>query len=460
VKAQEQEGNRMSITIGLVTIAEPLPRLESARQNLHASVKALEALGAKVVTTRDVLTDLDAVRAEARRLRHEEVDLLVIQLGAWAPDEFSICLTREVSAPFMIWAIPEKLTGHFPDGGLVGMTQTGGTLAKMGMRFNILYGAPDDEQVLCRIRTAMKAVDAAKRLRSARVGLVGGHCPGMTDATFHELELKKVIGVEVDHIDLSVLANAIADADHAEAQRIVAHDMPASGTVVDPSEADLLEAARTYLGLRALVREHGLDALAVKCWPELKQLGLASPCYALSRLSDEGVMAACEGDLTAAVSMLILHALTDSPAYLTDFLTIERDKNTVLGFHCGAAASELADPDATVQLRLHDDKTNPDSCWKAGVTVDFPVKPGRVTFARLGEVRGTYRLIIMGGQALPAEMFVRGNTIRLKMDTDVMEVLEKTIREGHEHHYVLAHGDVTDELIELAELLGIGAVLI
>ena len=50
VRAQEQEGDRMSITIGLVTIAEPLPHLEPARRNLRAGVKALaETIGVRAV---------------------------------------------------------------------------------------------------------------------------------------------------------------------------------------------------------------------------------------------------------------------------------------------------------------------------------------------------------------------------------------------------------------------------
>ena len=450
----------MTLKVAFITLAEPLPDLAAASQTMRASAAALEGLGAEIITTDKVFTDLDDVRAEANRLRREDVDLLVIQLGAWAPDEFSILLTSEINAPFVMWAAPEKLKGRFPDGGLVGLTQTGGTLSKMGKTFTILYGAPDDPDTLAKLKTKLCAVRAAKALRSARVGLVGGHCPGMTDATFHELELKRTVGVTVDRIDLTTLAERIAGADNARARDIAAGDMPRLGTVTDATQQNLIEAAKIYLGLRALVDERALDAVAVKCWPELKEMQIASPCYALSRLSDEGVMAACEGDLTAAVSMLLLATLTGSPAYLTDFLSIEREENTLLGFHCGAAASKLADPDADTELRLHDDLHKPTSCWKPGLTVDFPVRTGRVTFARLGEVRGAYRLIVMTGHALPAEMFVRGNTIRVKMDTAVTEVLEKAIREGHEHHYVLAHGDVRNELIELAGLLCINAVLI
>lgn len=116
--------------------------------------------------------------------------------------------------------------------------------------------------------------------------------------------------------------------------------------------------------------------------------------------------------------------------------------------------------ETVIELRLHSEPESPTCAWKKGVTVDFPVKPGRVTFARLGEVKGVYRLIVMGGEALPPDLFVRGNTLRVRMDTNVTEVLEKTIREGHEHHHVLAHGDLRDELSEVGKLLGIRTVLI
>ena len=125
----------MRIKIGFIAIAEPLPDLKAARDKLRKSIKMLERMDVDVVAVHDIVTELEEVVKEARRFRREEVDLFIIQWGAWAPDEFAISMTREIDAPFILWTIPEDLRGGFPDGGLVGLTQTGGTLSKMGKRF-------------------------------------------------------------------------------------------------------------------------------------------------------------------------------------------------------------------------------------------------------------------------------------------------------------------------------------
>lgn len=58
----------------------------------------------------------------------------------------------------------------------------------------------------------------------------------------------------------------------------------------DASPNDLPTSSRHYLAIKALIHEHNLDAIAVRCWPELPNFpGIESWCYlALARLASEG----------------------------------------------------------------------------------------------------------------------------------------------------------------------------
>jgi L-fucose isomerase-like protein len=455
-----RDGKDARIKIGFVVLGTTALDATEARAMVEASTGAIRSLDADVVSAGDVVTTREEQGAASRALKEGGVDMMIVQIGTWTPDFLAIAMVKDVDVPLLLWAVPEELRGGFPVGRLVGLTQVGGVLSKLGKRFRVIYGNPDDPNVLRQIDRTARAVKAARLLAQTKVGLLGYGCPGMSDTMFHELELRNAIGPEVIRIDLSELVSRSQGLGGDERMRAALSEMAAIGMSSEPADANKEEAARTYLALTDLVRENDLDGLAVRCWPELRRLGIASPCFAMSLLSDKGVMTSCEGDLTAAVSMLILHYLTGSPAYLGDLLAIDEAENTMSFFHCGAAASGLAEDRTKVELRLHAEEESSVSTWKKGVTVEFSLKPGRVTFARLGERRGRYRLIIMGGEALPTYMFVRGNTAKVRADSGVRHVLQRVIAEGHEHHYVLCHGDVREELIELCELLGIEPVVI
>lgn len=133
-------------------------------------------------------------------------------------------------------------------------------------------------------------------------------------------------------------------------------------------------------------------------------------------------------------------------------------ENIIYEFHCGAAACKLAANEAQIELRTHGEKRA--LTWKPRVTVEFPIAPGRVTYARLGEVKGVYRLLIMGGKSLETERFSRGNIAKVRLDSDMWEAVKRAVAEGYEHHYILALGDVREELLELGKLMGIRTVIL
>ena len=92
-----------------------------------------------------------------------------------------------------------------------------------------------------------------------------------------------------------------------------------------------------------------------------------------------------------------------------------------------------------------------------GVTGEFPLKPGRVTLARLGEKRDGdgFRMLIATGDALDTELFVRGNPVRIRFDAGCDKLREVVIGQGWEHHYALSYGDIVPELLDICRILDI-----
>jgi hypothetical protein len=98
--------------------------------------------------------------------------------------------------------------------------------------------------------------------------------------------------------------------------------------VVEPSQADILEAAKNYVVCRRLMAAERCHGLAIDC------LGWKNPvCIAYSRLRDEGIVAACEKDTNATIGMLMTNLLCERPSFQQD-PSPNTVNNTLIGAHC------------------------------------------------------------------------------------------------------------------------------
>jgi L-fucose isomerase-like protein len=77
----------------------------------------------------------------------------------------------------------------------------------------------------------------------------------------------------------------------------------------DTSDDDLPMASRLYLTMRHFLECESLDALAIRCWPEMPNTFGQWPYLGLARLADEGLAVACEGDVDGALAAWIGESL-------------------------------------------------------------------------------------------------------------------------------------------------------
>ncbi len=98
--------------------------------------------------------------------------------------------------------------------------------------------------------------------------------------------------------------------------------------IVEPKQADILEAAKNYVVCRRLMAAEQCQGIAIDC------LGWQNPvCVAYSKLRDEGIVAACEQDVNATIGMLMTHLLCERPCFQQD-PSPNTVNNTLIGAHC------------------------------------------------------------------------------------------------------------------------------
>jgi L-fucose isomerase-like protein len=85
--------------------------------------------------------------------------------------------------------------------------------------------------------------------------------------------------------------------------------------------------------------------------------------------------------------------------------------------------------------------------------MEFPLKPGTVTIARLSQASGELQLVAGRGEMLSAPISFSGTSGVLRFERPAQDTLDTIISEGLEHHVALTYGDHLDALLELARML-------
>ena len=455
-----------------------------AEATRRRSREFLNTLGVEVLEPEAIAFDLDGLKPMVAEFKRQDIGLLVVQAGSFSWDNLAAHVAMELpSTPLVLWAVREPPM----DGGLLkvnslcSVMMNGAACAKLGKDFRFVYGNPEEAGVKDSLARTVRAASARNRLRQTRLGLVGYRPPGFYGSTFNEMGLRRTLGVELEHISLGELYDAIAAVTDEEAQRDLAGLMASGYRKGQVADRALLNLSRVYLATRKCIATKKVSGLALKCWPELFDKDMLT-CLANSRLNSEGIPVACEADVHGLVSQVIETYLTGEPTFFCDLVDVNEEKNTVFLWHCGAAPRQLAanpgggqnaasfggDQDAGRRADRNAGKmpapqinTQPNRRAEWNLTcpmVEFPLKPGRVTFCRLYELDGEYRLFYASGEALPIGQEMHGNCSWVRLDAGARETVEFIVNQHVEHHFAMAYGDLGQDLVELCRLTGVRAI--
>lgn len=423
--------------IGLAVIRHPFE--EGADEAPHILEEARKALSfAEVVLAPAICEDVAGAHLAGKAFRDSDVDLVVVVLATWSSDAVAVRILDFANVPLFIWALPAVSTGS-----ICGAHQLACVLKELGLKYGFVYGRFDEQRCIDEVSKFSRAAMVAKRLRTVTLGQVGNRIEGMTEVSFDEFSMRKVFGPMVEHLAIDKFLDMRESQDTARASEVWARVKAAAGQVNVPDE-DGVRSAKAYLALKQWADEKGLAGLALECYPSL----MGEACLAYSLLADDGIVAACEGDMNSALATLILYWLSSKPVHNTDLLTHFEEDNSILLSHCGSGSFDIADSPENIRLA-------PVRLAHKGVCVLFPGRPGKVTLLNLVGREGTYRMTAISGEAVKTGMDFAGNPMRVVCEVDVVRLMHRLAEVGAGHHWMICYGDVTRELEHFASLLGV-----
>jgi L-fucose isomerase-like protein len=183
-------------------------------------------------------------------------------------------------------------------------------LGNNGMEGRIVHGTNDEI-----ISTLVETWHAASL--QGRIGLFGQPSDWLIASGVERDFLLQRYGIETVDIDLQRLIDGIKTVPQNEAEKVAQTMEKRAKAVKEPSDADMLEAAKAYLAIKRICQEERLDAMTIRCFDIVKACGTTS-CLALALLNDEGIVAGCEGDMQTLLSMLLAKRLCGEVAFMAN----------------------------------------------------------------------------------------------------------------------------------------------
>jgi L-fucose isomerase-like protein len=434
-----------------------IPLAEEVTRQAH---QALRSAGFDLYEAGKLITDLDTAQTIGRELSAEPVDLALVFQATFADSTMVTTLAEAIDAPLFLWAIPEAFSGgRLRLNSLCGINLAGHALTLRNRDYAYAYAPSKDPETIGQIRSLAAAGRLRRQLHSARLGVVGEHPAGMDSCHLDAPLLEARLGVQIRRISLEEV--------FARARQIPQDRLADVRTALDARLDKLAEldqkplagSLSVYQALKEIALQEKLDGLAVRCWPEFFTELSCAACGAMSLLSDgfngqSPIPCSCEADINGTVTQLILQWLASAdaqkehPAFGTDIVAMDFEKDQIAIWHCGLAPLSMADP--TVQPRggIHSNRRVP-------LVMEFPLKPGQVTIARLSQATGELRLVLGLGEMIQSPPPFSGTSGVLRLEIPARQFFDQLLQQGLEHHISLVYGNYLASLAAFANLVNL-----
>jgi L-fucose isomerase-like protein len=379
------------------------------------------------------------------------VDAIVLLQTTMGDGRLAPTLAQLWPDPLILWATPEKQDGDMISScSLVGAHCWASVMRQMGHAFELVNGDPDAAATRQRFTEAARMAATLRRLRSARLGIIGGHAPGYFAMSADPFAIHQGLGAQIQTFSLIEFANVVneltPEAVVADVAKVKALGLPHKDTTDD----DLPMASRLYLAMRSFMENENLDAMTIREWPEMPNSFGQWPYLGVARLADEGVAIGIEGDADGALSAWIADGLGLGACYLSDWL--EHDEQTITLWHGGAAPMSLCPPigqPGGPRIARHFNIKKP-AVIEATIRADMPV-----TVFRFWRLDGKYHLTAREGGTIQPKRHLMATNALARMKDDPREWFEELCHQGMPHHVAVVQGHHAALLKRMARVMNI-----
>ena len=195
-------------------------------------------------------------------------------------------------------------------------------LRQNNMKGEIIHGSA--VYITKRIKLLSQVEDARNTLLGSRLGIIGQPSDWLISSSVDENVVRQRFGVELVNIPMKELLEVIS-----ETPEPLSEDY----SDIDSIRSSLPGANKIYKALKTLVENYQLQGFTLRCFDLLTAIKNTG-CLALAKLNAEGIVAGCEGDVPAMISMMIVRSLLGVSGFQANPSRIDPETGELIFAHC------------------------------------------------------------------------------------------------------------------------------
>ncbi|ADM28250.1 conserved hypothetical protein [Ignisphaera aggregans DSM 17230] len=150
--------------------------------------------------------------------------------------------------------------------------------------------------------------------------IVGSKVGVVSEEADTEIEeaAKDRLAWEIEHISFTELQQVI---DRIDDTRIQEFMEKIDSIKIEGAREPLRAIGKLYFALKDIAKSHNLNYIAIDCFPFILKYGY-SPCIALALLNAEGIVVACEADISALIGMIIARSVSGMSGWISNIVNV------------------------------------------------------------------------------------------------------------------------------------------
>lgn len=295
----------------------------------------------------------------------------------------------------------------------------------------IIHG--DTEHIAKRLKQLLTVNIARKKLSAMKLGVVGNPSDWLIASVPDYDKVKQLLGVNLVDIDLH------------ELESLASKDWQCDKLDGNPTfdKETTQKSLNVYQAMKHIVKENNLDGYTLRCFDLLSSLKMTG-CMALAFCNSENIVATCEGDIMAMLSMCIVKAVSGQSSFQANPSRIDTANNDIVFAHCTLPI------DMTESYKL-------DTHFESGIGVavkgELPLK--EVTVLRLSSDLKHYFLSSGKITENLSECNLCRTQIKVHLENDVKLLLTRPCG----NHHIICYGNYCNEIESLLSSYGLERVL-
>jgi len=263
-----------------------------------------------------------------------------------------------------------------------------------------------------------------------------------------------VMDIPMEKVSFAEVNDAWKAADKDQVREVADRWQKVAASVEGVSRETLETSAAMYLGMKAVLKKHGANAITVNCLGGFYGGHIhAYPCLGFHELCNEGLIGACECDVRSTSTMVAMAALTQGRTGFISDPVIDTAKRQIIYAHCVAPNRMFGPQGETNPFHI---LTHSEDRQGASVRSILPVGYMTTTI----EMRPDRKEILFHqGKAVANDPDDRA--CRTKLCAEPVGDIEKLFAEWDQWgwHRVTVYGDLKEPVQALAGAMGYKIVL-